>query len=294
MIYPLFRPLFPLACASALVAVSAAIPVAVAQDERIATRSYNADEIVRLEGKLNVQAAISFGANERIENVAVGDPDSWQIIPNKRADLLFVKPLMATARTNMTVVTDRRTYFFDLVASPTAKPVYALRFTYPEAAVAVAAPPVAPPPLAQMPPPSAPAPSPRAVAPAAAAVAPVAAVPAQPSAPSAMLADLAPTWRTSGSEKLLPVKLDDDGRSTFLQWAAGVPVPSLFTRDASGRETPLAYAVGAEGIVIDGVPQQIVLKDRRARALLERVSAAPAVRPTGLTALPEPVAAERK
>ena len=48
------------------------------------------------------------------------------------AILLFVKPLTASARTNMTVVTDRHTYFFDLVAASSATPVYALRFTYPE------------------------------------------------------------------------------------------------------------------------------------------------------------------
>ncbi len=51
--------------------------------------------------------------------------------PNKRASLLFVKPMQPTARTNMTVVTDQRTYLFDLVASPGATPVYVLRFTYP-------------------------------------------------------------------------------------------------------------------------------------------------------------------
>jgi hypothetical protein len=39
----------------------------------------------------------------------------WQITPNRRASLLFVKPLPGAHRTNMTVVTDKRTYLFDLV-----------------------------------------------------------------------------------------------------------------------------------------------------------------------------------
>ncbi|MFD2579871.1 TrbG/VirB9 family P-type conjugative transfer protein [Novosphingobium colocasiae] len=99
--------------------------------------------MVRIDGKAGVQATIAFGQNEAIENVAVGDSQKWQITPNKRADLLFVKPLDSIARTNMTVVTNKRTYFFDLVASAKAKPLYMLRFTYkddPKAAPATAPP----------------------------------------------------------------------------------------------------------------------------------------------------------
>ena len=103
-----------------------------AEDARLVTHMYDSDEVVHIDGKLGVQATIGFGEGEHIENVAVGDSEKWQITPNKRANLLFVKPLAANARTNMTVVTDRHTYFFDLVASPRGKPVYMLRFAYPE------------------------------------------------------------------------------------------------------------------------------------------------------------------
>lgn len=123
----------------AMSAFAGTVPASWAQDARLSSRLYSPDEIVRVEGKLNVQATIAFGEGEKIENVAVGDSESWQIAPNKRADLLFIKPLTETARTNMTVVTDRHTYFFDLVASPKAQPIYALRFTYATPAPAPAA-----------------------------------------------------------------------------------------------------------------------------------------------------------
>src|SRR6478672_11124421 len=87
-----------------------------APDNRIRTQPYNPNEIVRIVGKTGIQSTIEFAADERIENVAVGDSSKWQITPNRRASLLFVKPLAARSRTNMTVVTDRRTYMFDLVA----------------------------------------------------------------------------------------------------------------------------------------------------------------------------------
>ena len=84
-----------------------------------------------VQGRLGYQSMIEFGEGEQIENVAVGDSAAWQVTPNKRANLLFLKPLIGKARTNMTVVTDQRTYLFDLsVASTGNTPLYNLRFTY--------------------------------------------------------------------------------------------------------------------------------------------------------------------
>src|SRR5690606_39723970 len=90
-------------------------------------------DLVKIEGRANVQATIRFGEGEHIENVAIGDSTVWQVTPNRRANLLFIKPLADRATTNMTVVTDRHTYLFDLVASPAHKtPLYVLAFTYPK------------------------------------------------------------------------------------------------------------------------------------------------------------------
>ena len=118
-----------LGASSAMLAM--ALPPAMAQDSdpRLVTRVYNATQVVKIHGRPGVQATIAFADDEKIENVAVGDSDKWQITPNKRANLLFARPLDATAVTNMTVVTDKRTYLFDLVASAKDQPVYMLSFT---------------------------------------------------------------------------------------------------------------------------------------------------------------------
>ena len=52
-----------------------------------------------------------------------------------------MKPLRPRARTNLTVVTDQHSYFFDLVATPAARPVYILRFAYPQPIKPVGPPP---------------------------------------------------------------------------------------------------------------------------------------------------------
>ena len=91
----------PIVAAFALATAASALPAS-AQDSRLVERLYDPMEVVRLEGRVKVQATIRFGEDESIENVAIGDSMAWQVTPNKRANLLFVKPLTPTARTNMT------------------------------------------------------------------------------------------------------------------------------------------------------------------------------------------------
>ena len=217
---------------------------AAARDTRLATRLYDPEAVVRIEGRVGVQATLEFASDEHIENVAIGDAASWQVTPNKRANLLFVKPLAASARTNLTVVTDRRSYFFDLVAGPSLRAVYLLRFTYP------------PEPKQQD----------------AATTAPVLSEEEAKLAAGAAPIDPANlnfAWRPSGKAALLPTRIYDDGTSTYLAWAPGRSVPAILIRDGKGTEGPVNYAVRGEMIVIDGVPSAIVLRAGRESATLE-------------------------
>lgn len=219
-------------------------------DDRLVERAYDKDEVVHIAGKAGVQATIEFGKGEAIENVAVGDSQAWQITPNKRADLLFVKPLEATARTNMTVVTNRHTYFFDLVASPKAKPLYMLRFTYedePEAAPGAV-------PGQMM-----------------AALDPTEQALAQgdPSALPADPASLNFAWKKAGSARLLPSRVYDDGVATYLLWPELAPVPAILVKNEKGQEGPVNYAVRGATIVIADVPDTIILRSGKASAELQ-------------------------
>jgi type IV secretion system protein VirB9 len=105
-----------------------AVPAS-AQDDRLQTLVYDENTVVRIDGRVKVQTTIKFAPDEMIENVAIGDSAAWQVQPNKAQTILFIKPLEPAARTNMTVVTDKRTYLFDLVASPRSPALYVLQFT---------------------------------------------------------------------------------------------------------------------------------------------------------------------
>lgn len=234
----------PLLLATALLA---ALP-AQADDRRLVERLYAENEVVTVQGRANVQAVIRFNENEHIENVAIGDAQSWQVTPNKRANLLFVKPLADRAATNMTVVTDKHTYLFDLVASPANRnPVYLLAFTYPpepegedEDAPQLA---------------GGTAPVPGTEAPSAVEV-------AAATDPYAVVdpATLNHDWRRFGAAELLPQTVYDDGDATFLSWPSGTPLPAILIEDLEGTEGPVNYAVRGEQIVVDGVPREIILR----------------------------------
>lgn len=225
---------------------------AAAQDSRLVERLYDPMEVVRLEGKVKVQATIRFGEDESIENVAIGDSIAWQVTPNKRANLLFVKPLTPTARTNMTVVTNKHTYLFDLVATPKARPLYLLAFTYPEEPDNAGTPDGA-----QL------------------AMGPNAVEAQAASDPYAVLdpATINTAWVGSGDASLLPSDTYDDGEATYLTWPSGAAVPAILVKDYEGTEGPVNFTVRGDTIVIDGTPTEIVLRLGDESALL--INAAP-------------------
>ncbi len=231
--------------ASTLVAAPAA-----AQDPRLVERLYDPTQVVRIEGKVNVQSTIQFGDGEAIENVAIGDSSTWQVTPNRRANLLFVKPLEPRASTNMTVVTNRHTYLFDLVANPANRtPLYVLTFTYPVEVKPV---------------------EDTALASANAAERPNA---MELAAANDDYAVLDPTslnfdWASSGDTALLPERIYDDGTATFMAWPSGQPMPAILVKDHEGTEGPVNFAVRGDTIVLDIVPSEIILRSGDDAAML--------------------------
>lgn len=255
----------------ASLALCLSAPVA-AQDNRLQTRVFDENAVVRIDGKVKVQTTIKFGPDEVIENVAIGDSAAWQVQPNKAQSILFVKPLEPEARTNMTVVTDKRTYLFDLVASPRNAALYVLQFRYPEleraaeearlAAIAEAE-----------------AQAVRALeAPAEVALA------ADPYAVSDP-ASLNFAWASAGARDLLPSRAYDNGNAVFLTWPKGVAIPAILVTNAAGEEGPINYTVRGDTLVVDGVPPQIILRAGRDSATLTNTGPmAPSARQAELAA----------
>ncbi|MEK6734193.1 MAG: TrbG/VirB9 family P-type conjugative transfer protein [Pseudomonadota bacterium] len=104
-------------------------------DNRIKTYVYNENEIYPLVIFYGYQTSIEFAKGEEIATISMGDSYAWQI--NPIGHRLFVKPLEENMHTNMTIITNRRAYQFDLF-SKKVEPnfdneiVYVMRFYYPD------------------------------------------------------------------------------------------------------------------------------------------------------------------
>lgn len=211
-------------------------------DARIRKLAYDPDTIVRLEGCFGFQTMVEFGPDERIENVGLGEAAQWLVSPNKRANMLFVKPAYRTTHSNMTVSTDRRRYAFELVARDTAacrqgRVVYSVRFTYPEE----------------------PAPTPLATA---AARPP----PTEPVVPAPEQRNAAYTF--TGARENIPERVFDNGRATYFRWSDGAATPAVFALASDKSETPISFTSEGDYLVVAQVAPAYVLRRGNAVAVL--------------------------
>jgi type IV secretion system protein VirB9 len=249
-----------------LIALALAAAPALAQgapestpDPRLVTKVFDENQVYTINGKVLVQTTVKFAPDEAIQNVAIGDSNAWQVQPNQAQTLLFVKPLEPSARTNMTVVTNRRTYLFDLVASPRNAPLYVMQFRYPELEKAAEEARIA-----------AAAEAEREEANAvelAAARDPYAVV--DP-------ANLNFEWAGEGKSDLLPARAYDDGEALFLTWPSGTPIPAILITNEDGDEGPVNFTVRGDTVVLDNVPMQVILRSGGDTATLTNLGPAPA------------------
>lgn len=110
-------------------------PRSIATDFRLRVVRYSPNEVFKFTGHYGYQSSIELSPTETIQTVSIGDSVAWMVDPAK--DRLFIKPVEQDATTNMTVITDKRTYYFELHAEETEdirdkSMVFVMRFTYPE------------------------------------------------------------------------------------------------------------------------------------------------------------------
>jgi len=214
-----FAALLALAAAPA----GAVVPHPGAGDPRIHEVLYDPAEVVELHGVLGYQLALEFDPAERIENVAIGDALGWQVTPNRKANLLFLKPMANRPDTNMTVVTNLRRYNFQLSVrahAPKEAIPYSVRFTYPQEAVAVVVPP---------PPPAPP-------------------------------VDRNHAYSYQGSVKALPLQMFDDGQATYFAFGRDEDLPAIFALEPDGSEAVVNSHMLSGFIVVDRLAPGFVLR----------------------------------
>jgi type IV secretion system protein VirB9 len=104
-------------------------------DQRIKLMVYNPHDVFKYTGYYGYQANIEFASDESIDSVSMGDSTAWQIVPS--GNRMFIKPIEKDATTNMTVITNKRTYYFELYAENAIdirdpEMAFSIKFLYPD------------------------------------------------------------------------------------------------------------------------------------------------------------------
>ena len=220
-------------------------------DSRIKTILYDETDVYTITTKYGYQTNVIFSPKEEIQTISVGDRSLWQIIP--AGNRLFIRPMEDDITTNMTVITNKHSYYFDIksiAADKTTGNIYVAKFIYPDEKKKEA-------------------PAPETMH-AAATTAVANPVPTSATAAPSAITGAGITqpglpnynYTYSGPDNLAPVQIFDDGKSTFFKFSdISQPLPNIFIVGAHGQERAVSYYVNPKNlVVVDTVAEEMALK----------------------------------
>lgn len=201
-------------------------------DSRIRTVIYSPRDVTEIRGHYGYQTLIEFNKDETITNIALGDSLAWYVNPNETGNLLFVKPVEDNATTNLTVVTDKRTYHFELNAS-SAKSSHAknmafhVQFKYPEGRSGF-------------------------IERKTADISPASGT--QPS-------DWNFNYEFAGHSAQVPKRAFDDGDFTYFEFDKQSEIPAIFSVAPDGTESLINYKTEGRYVVVHRIAKQFTLRN---------------------------------
>ena len=221
------------------------IPPQGSLDPRVRVIDYAPMNVIKLMTFFGVSTHIQFADDEIIKDVALGDELAWKVIA--RGNHLFLKPQAANADTNVTVITDRRTYQFALVVQTRpAKDttawldpnlVYSLSFRYPDDEAAK-----------------------------------LAASSKKDGLKAALLevktklSDASKEGQNfdywlAGSDEISPTSARDDGRFIFLTFSNNRDMPAIYSVDRNGKEALInTNVIDGNTIVVQRLVEKLILR----------------------------------
>ncbi len=226
-------------CASAAYAEKRPQPLST--DQRIRQVMYSPNEVYEIVGTYGFQTTIEFAQDEEVKIASIGDSIGWQVVP--MGSRVFAKPVEDKATTNLTVITNKRVYYFYLMSSRNqAKEAttYLVRFVYDSG---------------------------------------VSSYPAINASPSAAAPSTSPhltkdptdynfDYAISG-DKAIELKMAfDDGQFTYLLFAKTTDLPAVFSVDKDGRESLVNSRIEGRYVVIERVSSQYTLRNGSVTACL--------------------------
>jgi len=215
-------------------AVSAQLPRYLGSEKKFRSYIYNPNELYRYFGHYTYQGFIEFSAGETVSTISMGNPTLWLVetLDNR----IFLKPVGEdNSETNMTVLTSKRVYHFELVAKE-AKGlddkdlIFVVKFAYPDDKDKNLVE------FAKTPPSDEP-----------------------------DMRDLSSynfNYQYTGDKTIAPSKVFDDGVFTYFQFnAKNSEVPAIYSVDSEGFESLVNYRITETYMIVEKVAPQYSLRN---------------------------------
>lgn len=187
------------------------------RDGRITYATYQDGQVYTVPTRVRNITMIELGDGETIRSIAAGDTESFQVEKLEGNNVFTIKPVIDGAATNVTVETNRRFYFLNVVEGK-RQPSWSLKFTV--------------------------AGSGRSSSSGGTTIRPV------PEAPLAQMRyQIISKTRGAG---FAPIGISDDGAKTYFQIPRGAATPTVFRVDEKGREYAVNSTMKGSVIVVSG------------------------------------------
>lgn len=195
-------------------------PISTSQDHRIKRITYQSNNIVHLYGHHGYSVHVTFSPSEQVENIALGDAGAWEVVPVRNN--LFLKPL-AESNTNLTVLTNQRSYHFNLISADNVKDLtYQLQFIYPEQIIMDDD--------------------------------------GYKKDLSAIDLNWEYSFAPKNAEPMAPIQAFDDGQFTYFKFHRNQAIPAIFTVDERRNESVVNYHVEDGRVVVNQVSEQFTFR----------------------------------
>ncbi len=195
---------------------------------------YNPNEVYRYIGHYTYQGFIEFEQGETIGTISMGNPSLWLF--ESLGNRLFLKPVGEDgSETNMTVITSKRVYHFELMAREAKgiadkNLIFVVKFVYPDEKEKN-----------------------------------IVEFAKTNLSDEPDLRDLSKynfNYQYTGEKSIAPSKVFDNGQFTYFQFSnKNSEIPAIFNVDADGYESLVNYRVSSDYVIVERVGAQFTLRN---------------------------------
>ncbi len=210
------------------------LPRFLGTEKKFRSYLYNPNDVYRYIGHYTYQGFIEFEADEAISTISMGNPTLWLF--EHLGNRLFLKPVgQSNSETNMTVITNKRVYHFELMAKEARSIndkdlIFVAKFIYPDEKDKN---------IVEFP-------------------------KATPSDEPDMrnLALYNFNYQYTGEPSIAPIKVFDNGEFTYFQFPRkNAELPAIFDVDPSGFESIINFRSAGDYIIVERVSPQFTLRN---------------------------------